>query len=295
MLPESGGLSIVLVNPDSPAARAGLRQYDVLVKVGEEGVGKTREFDQLVADSDAGRALVLTVIRGGREIEIPVVVEGRSISGPRPSMTVRPSIIQAQRIGRVPRNRNPGAGPPPVPPGPSPGPFSPASVARKPKTGIPYAQGPVRERQILVTTKDGETFDVAVESGEDQWAWTVGDGASPPENLPDEFAMRTALVVRGIEGERTRGTFRFRVQPRADGDNRSVVLLVQHATEDGEYRVLEIERTFEGFSLPVGRLLSVDSLKEELAQVDPEVRDRLADTLRRYRVPPVRASVRAIR
>lgn len=289
-LPESGGLLATFVTADSPAATAGITRYDVVVAIDDEPVSKPRAFDELVAGTAVGGTLTVKVIRGGRELSLAVVVAERpprrgpqgpgirSLSG-RPTGGGGPRIVkmQAARIQRVPKNMNP------------------ARQQNRPE-GIGLAEGPIGDRAVLLVTEDGQSFDVTVRTTDDSWTWTAtSESMDTPEQVPESMRKHVGRLLAGIEAERARGAFRFRVQPRAQGEGRSVALLVQQATEDGAFRVLEVERELEGDKLPVGRLLGVESLQSELELVEPVVRDRLVATLRRYRVPPVRATMRATR
>lgn len=72
------------VLPDTPAARAGLRAGDLVVRVGEKEITTWEELAAGIRKSGSGRELPLTVRRG--EKEFPVVVtpetrEGRTVFG----------------------------------------------------------------------------------------------------------------------------------------------------------------------------------------------------------------------
>ncbi|MBM4004768.1 MAG: PDZ domain-containing protein [Planctomycetes bacterium] len=65
------GLAVNAVYPDSPAEKAGLKVYDIVVKAGDSSV---KEAGDLVKAVDAAKesALAVTVVRGGKEMVIKV-------------------------------------------------------------------------------------------------------------------------------------------------------------------------------------------------------------------------------
>jgi len=72
------------VMPDTPAARAGLKAGDLVVRVGEKKIATWEELADGIKTSGAGKELPLTVRRGGEEIRVtvrPEVREGRTIFG----------------------------------------------------------------------------------------------------------------------------------------------------------------------------------------------------------------------
>lgn len=83
------------VLPDSPAARAGLREGDVVVRVGDREVATWEELASGIRRAGAGRELVLGVRRGAEEHVVtvtPEIQEGRSIFGEK---------VQEPKIGVV--------------------------------------------------------------------------------------------------------------------------------------------------------------------------------------------------
>ena len=65
---------------NSPAARAGLRQGDLVIALDGERVDTSRVLIRSVAGVAPGQTVRLTLIRDGRQQEIPVQV-GRRPSG----------------------------------------------------------------------------------------------------------------------------------------------------------------------------------------------------------------------
>ena len=66
------GAGVEGVSPGSPAARAGAREGDVIVGLGENSVGSTDGLLGLLDEKTIGRDLELRVLRGGREVALKV-------------------------------------------------------------------------------------------------------------------------------------------------------------------------------------------------------------------------------
>jgi serine protease Do len=67
------GVLVRSVKPGSPAAKAGLRAGDVIVKAGDERVSKPRDVSQALRS--AGKSLPLTIVRDKREMTVTVTLE----------------------------------------------------------------------------------------------------------------------------------------------------------------------------------------------------------------------------
>jgi len=65
-LPAERGVLIGAVTPDSPAAKAGLKEKDVITEVNGQRVEGAAQFRRIVREIPAGRAVQLTVWRDGR-------------------------------------------------------------------------------------------------------------------------------------------------------------------------------------------------------------------------------------
>lgn len=72
------GVVIEEVQPDSPAARAGLKRSDVIVEFDGEHVRGARQFVRLVQETPPGRAVKATIMRDGQKKDIQITpAEGR--------------------------------------------------------------------------------------------------------------------------------------------------------------------------------------------------------------------------
>jgi serine protease Do len=68
----TGGVRVLDLVPESPAARAGVAPGDVIVAFGGEPVSSARQLDFLVAEAEVGRRLVLDVDRDGNRRTLDV-------------------------------------------------------------------------------------------------------------------------------------------------------------------------------------------------------------------------------
>src|SRR5580704_16073642 len=77
-LSEVRGVEVIDVQPDSPAAKAGLKEHDVITRYDGQAVEGTVQFRRLVRETPAGRNISLTVSRDGSTQEISVELGDRS-------------------------------------------------------------------------------------------------------------------------------------------------------------------------------------------------------------------------
>lgn len=67
-----GGAGVETVAPNSPAELAGVRKGDVILGLGDQDVGSTDSLLNLLDESAIGRKSTLKVLRGNRELSLPV-------------------------------------------------------------------------------------------------------------------------------------------------------------------------------------------------------------------------------
>jgi len=66
------GVFVVSVEPASPAARAGVRDGDLVVGYGEKAVASIDDLHRLLTEEQAGAHANLTIIRGSEKLSLPV-------------------------------------------------------------------------------------------------------------------------------------------------------------------------------------------------------------------------------
>jgi serine protease Do len=73
-----GGVRIEEVDQDGPAAKAGLREGDIVIDVDGERVRSARQFSRLIQETPAGRSVALRIVRDGQRQSISVTPEARA-------------------------------------------------------------------------------------------------------------------------------------------------------------------------------------------------------------------------
>ena len=76
-LPEARGLIVQSVEPRSAAEAAGFRPYDVVVAINGEVVSTNADVRQRLIDHRAGDTVVLTVVRDGQTLDVPLLLAER--------------------------------------------------------------------------------------------------------------------------------------------------------------------------------------------------------------------------
>lgn len=78
-LPQDTGLQVAIVLPDSPAAKAGLQESDVIQKFEDQILVTPRQFAVLIANRKEGDAVKLSILRKGQPMEITATLGKRDM------------------------------------------------------------------------------------------------------------------------------------------------------------------------------------------------------------------------
>jgi serine protease Do len=76
-LPKDSGEIIRTIVPDGPAAKAGLQQRDVIVKVNGQQVTPNETVSYLIANSPVGQRIPLEIVRNGKRATVYVTLQDR--------------------------------------------------------------------------------------------------------------------------------------------------------------------------------------------------------------------------
>lgn len=79
-LPKGVGLVVERVEPDSPAMEAGLKEFDVLYKLGDQLLVNTEQLATLVRINNPGDEVTLTIIREGKPLEVKAKLVEREVA-----------------------------------------------------------------------------------------------------------------------------------------------------------------------------------------------------------------------
>jgi serine protease Do len=71
---QPGGALVASVTPNSPAAKAGVKQGDVITEAGGHQIKQVGDLPRIVAAAPPGQALDLTIRRGGKETKLNVTL-----------------------------------------------------------------------------------------------------------------------------------------------------------------------------------------------------------------------------
>ena len=82
-LPEKQGLLVEGVAPESPAAKAGIEQYDILLRAGDKPLTEPRDLVEAVQAAKDGK-LTIELIRGGQHKTIEATPAKRPEEARRP-------------------------------------------------------------------------------------------------------------------------------------------------------------------------------------------------------------------
>jgi membrane-associated protease RseP (regulator of RpoE activity) len=73
-IPREQGLLVEQVIQDSPAARAGLQPFDILLRYNDQKLFSPEQLTRLVGSDNAGQPVKLTVVRGGKVSTLDVIL-----------------------------------------------------------------------------------------------------------------------------------------------------------------------------------------------------------------------------
>lgn len=291
VLEQGHGLLVLRVLPDSPAALAGLKPYDVLISYDGKPVTSVPQLKRLLVRDQPGRTVKLGVIRSAKRQTSELTLGQRTVpalpeSGPANNAGLR----------RVIRLRGPNAivihlnG------------LNVAGADPRQTSGAdtqPVAAR-VRNSSVTVVTRRGKTYRVQVayhddagQSQQKQLEGTLEEIEPELNRLPPQVRAQVRQTLARVDQTRNRAVaFRFQIQPHIEGDQRGLRITVTRPEKDGQIHLSEVYQTVEGSEpLRVDDLLKMDAVARELNQLSPAIRGKVVGTLRSLRVPDVQVGV----
>lgn len=97
-LAQPTGALVRSVEPNSPAARAKLKAGDVILSFGGAKITRSAELPPLVASSDIGQPVPMTVLRNGKEQEMNIVIGTLAAPG-KPVANLKPAVQEEGPLG----------------------------------------------------------------------------------------------------------------------------------------------------------------------------------------------------
>ncbi len=86
-IPENQGLLVASVVPDSPAAKAGLKQHDVLLRANDTELREMQDLVELVVtQGEKKEKISLDILRKGKHETVTLTPEERPADAPRPEL-----------------------------------------------------------------------------------------------------------------------------------------------------------------------------------------------------------------
>lgn len=100
MLKENQGLIIRKVSPDSPAEKAGLLRYDIIVKINNKDIFTKKQLVEIINNTPPGTNVKLDIIRQGKLLsqEVTLDVIPRQILSSNSTYTPKPGHHQGMRM-----------------------------------------------------------------------------------------------------------------------------------------------------------------------------------------------------
>ena len=77
-LPEVTGALVLDVRPDTPATKAGVKKFDVILSIGDKQIRTPADAQAIVDSSKIGERLVAKVARGDKTLTVTFVTEDLS-------------------------------------------------------------------------------------------------------------------------------------------------------------------------------------------------------------------------
>jgi serine protease Do len=79
-LPNRQGVLVIQVEPDSPAAKAGIEARDIILRLGKREIKQQDDVAEIIRNSKVGEKLPVVVRRGGKQVELTVTIGERPTS-----------------------------------------------------------------------------------------------------------------------------------------------------------------------------------------------------------------------
>jgi S1-C subfamily serine protease len=93
-LKDAGGVEVVALDHDGPAAKAGIHEHDVILQMNGQSVAGAEQLRRMLRETPAGRKADFVLSRDGQEVKVELVLGDRTMSEqavipPMPPMNIK--------------------------------------------------------------------------------------------------------------------------------------------------------------------------------------------------------------
>ena len=80
LIPENQGVMVQSVSPNSPASKAGIQPYDVLLRFNDQKLYSAQQLAGLVSANKKGSEIALNIVRKGKSEDLKVTLESHTVA-----------------------------------------------------------------------------------------------------------------------------------------------------------------------------------------------------------------------
>jgi len=241
-LPENQGLIVVNVVPESPAAKAGLKQHDILLRANDKDLHEMSDLVDLVLTEGAKKGqITLEISRHNKRVTVYLTPEERPANAPMPQPMAGnfggnfggnggelgiPQEFLQQFGGQLPMQfRN----------------FGPGVIVG----GEQAAAGVPNGVSVSINKQEGQPTHITVKRGDETWEVT-GDDPESLKKLPEDLRPFVDQMLHGNDGGIKMHMPRFEGRVGVPGFENGL----QDRLERMERQMQELQKQLEGNHAP---------------------------------------------
>jgi membrane-associated protease RseP (regulator of RpoE activity) len=193
-LPENQGLIVARIVPDGPAAKAGLKQHDILLRANDKDLHEMQDLVELVLTEGPSKGkIALEVLRHNKRETVNLTPEERPANAPMPQQLggldgalggsdLSPNDLFGQLSGRLPAEfRN----------------FGPGVIVGGNGNGVgPGVANMPNGVSVSIQKQNDQPAHITVKRGSDTWD-IVGDDPESLKKLPEDLRPFVEQMVQG--------------------------------------------------------------------------------------------------
>lgn len=248
------GLLIERTVRNSPAARAGLQPFDLLLAVDGKSLSSAEQLREILGSFKPNREITLSLIRSAEPLEVSVkLAERRTGRTPRSAA----GITQQSNLADLPGASN-------------------RSIEISSRDGNRY--------RILVSfeTSEGKEERRELEG-------TVTELRQQAGRLPRLVGDDVRRLLESLSPPANQSqALRLRMQPFQNGPNRLLRISFRHPGQSGAVQMVELQHDFgESGQISADAVLALPALQRQLQRLPPSVRSQIERTLQKSTIPRI--------